>query len=191
MGKRLFAAIHLHPDATFTKQFLSLQQLLSVNRIKWVEPENIHITLKFFGETADEKIPGICKALANACNEQAVFPVKINEIGIFGSEYKPRVVMLRVAETHAICMLQQKITEELTPLGYIPDRQNFVPHLTLGRINHILDKQLFQQSLNHFRYNLNINEHAHELLLFESILHPNGPVYKPIEWFKFSATASL
>ena len=57
--KRLFAAIKIHPSARFISVLNAISASLSHERIKWVEPENMHLTLKFFGETAENKIPAM------------------------------------------------------------------------------------------------------------------------------------
>jgi 2'-5' RNA ligase len=183
MGKRLFAAIHIHPDSSFLRRFSELQHKLHLDKIKWVENENLHVTLKFFGETPEEKIPAIISALRNACNQQHDFSLQTGEIGIFGSSYKPRVIWLNLQMPEPFHTLQQSITTELEPLGYVNDRQNFVPHLTLGRINTIKDMTLFQQHMETNRNQLMLTQQAHELILFESILQPSGPVYVALEQF--------
>lgn len=183
MGKRLFAAIKLHPDQAFVAQFHAFQQKLKQNRIKWVEEENVHITLKFFGETPEKKIPEICNALAKACAGCSSFPLTLTQTGIFGSRYKPRVIWLNVLDAEPLHLLQQRIVSELEPIGFLSDRQNFVPHLTLGRINQIIDMISFQQSMDAFRNAFQHSEIINELILFESILKAEGPVYSEIERF--------
>ncbi|MFU8845056.1 MAG: 2'-5' RNA ligase family protein, partial [Bacteroidales bacterium] len=62
--KRLFAAIKVMPDEEFMRVFMTLKRDLKNEKIKWVDPENIHITLKFFGETPESKIPLINDVLS-------------------------------------------------------------------------------------------------------------------------------
>ena len=54
--KRLFAAIKVTPDENFLKIYYGLMKGLHFAKINWVKPENMHLTLKFFGETPEEKI---------------------------------------------------------------------------------------------------------------------------------------
>ncbi len=61
--KRLFAAVKIHPSPEFLKTYNSLKTGLKFSRITWVNPENIHITLKFFGETEEKRIPDISRVL--------------------------------------------------------------------------------------------------------------------------------
>ena len=62
--KRLFAALKINPDAGFLTEYRNLQAAMKYQQIKWVEERNIHITLKFFGETQESEIPAISRPLA-------------------------------------------------------------------------------------------------------------------------------
>ena len=90
--KRLFAAIKIHPSPKYISTFNELTTSLKHERIKWVEPENMHLTLKFFGETEENKIADIQLALSNAVSKSRTFTLKFSDTGIFGSRYDPRVV---------------------------------------------------------------------------------------------------
>ena len=83
--KRLFAAIKIHPSAEYIKLFNDISSSLRHERIKWVEPDNIHLTLKFFGETDETKIPAIIQAIEKSVALSKPFTLKIAHTGIFGS----------------------------------------------------------------------------------------------------------
>jgi RNA 2',3'-cyclic 3'-phosphodiesterase len=182
--KRLFAAIKIHPSDRYISIFNEISSSLRHERIKWVEPDNMHLTLKFFGETDEEQIPAINLALANAVAKSKPFSFKIANTGIFGSHYDPKVIWFGIEKQSELDSLAKNIFSELGKSGWQPDRQNFVPHLTIGRIKEIKDKPLFQQIMS--KYNtLEIQvENVVEIVLYESILLREGPVYKKVFSFK-------
>lgn len=175
--KRLFAAIKIHPSVKFLSLYNDISSSLSHERIKWVEPENMHLTLKFFGETAEERIPSINKALETAVSQSKPFNLKIENTGLFGSRYDPKVIWFGIEKQTELDTLAKNIFAELGKCGFEADRQNFVPHLTIGRIKELKDKQLFQQLIG--KYNkMDIQaENVNEIVLYESILRREGPLY--------------
>jgi RNA 2',3'-cyclic 3'-phosphodiesterase len=183
--KRLFAAIKIYPDPEFMKHFHQLKQQLSFEKIKWVEDHNIHITLKFFGETEEKKIPEIRDVLYKIADKNRSFRFRLSSIGIFGSRYDPRVIWTGIEPYDSLVLLMQAFRDELGAIGYQPDRQNLVPHLTLGRVKEIRDKQNFQDVIGRYREMVSKEMIAGEFLLYESILKREGPVYLALFTFPF------
>jgi 2'-5' RNA ligase len=183
--KRLFAAIKIHPSQQFLSIYDQLIRDFRHDNIKFVERENIHITLKFFGETDEQKIPAICKIFMNVVAKNSSFILKINRTGIFGSSYQPKVIWFGIDENPLLQKLFWNIAEELQNIGYETDRQNFVPHLTIGRIRYITDKKLFQQTLEKYKTACLQDTFVNSFTLYESILRREGPLYKIIEHFDF------
>jgi RNA 2',3'-cyclic 3'-phosphodiesterase len=183
--KRLFAAIKIQPDPEFMKQFHELKRQLSFEKIKWVEDHNIHITLKFFGETEESEIPGIKTALQKTASGNMSFGFCLRSVGIFGSRYDPRVIWTGIEPYDSLAILMKTIREDLRVAGFVPDRQNLVPHLTLGRIKEIRDKQHFQEVIGRYREMASKEMIAGEFLLYESILKREGPVYVALYSFPF------
>jgi RNA 2',3'-cyclic 3'-phosphodiesterase len=182
--KRLFAAIKIHPSARYIDIFSKISSALRHERIKWVEPENMHLTLKFFGETDEIKLPAISLALQTAASLSKPFTLKITNTGIFGSHYDPKVIWFGIEKNHEMDMLAKNIFSELSKSGWQPDRQNFVPHLTIGRIKEIKDKPLFQQIISKYNTLEIQEENVVEIVLYESILRREGPVYNTIFSYK-------
>ncbi len=178
--KRLFAAIKIHPSSRYISLFNEISASMNHERIKWVEPENMHLTLKFFGEIAENKIPAICQAMQKSASKSKPFTLSIANTGLFGSRYDPKVIWFGINKNEVLQNLTENIFAELQAVDFTRDRQNFVPHLTIGRIKEIKDKSLFQQIIS--KYNtLDIQqEHVGEIVLYESILDRKGPTYVKI-----------
>jgi len=179
--KRLFAAIKVNPSEAFLSRYYALKRNLKDEKIKWVDPGNIHITLKFFGETPEHHIPGISVALRQAAIAITPFEFSINNTGVFGSSYNPRVIWFSIEPHEDIIRLSESILRELEQIGIERNRQNFVPHLTIARIKQLEDKKFFQNVIDKNREGFIQNEEVNEFNLFESVLSPQGPIYSIIE----------
>jgi 2'-5' RNA ligase len=183
--KRLFAAIKVEPTDAFIEMYDNLKQILGFHIIKWVDPNNIHITLKFFGETPVEEIPFITAALQEALEGVKPFEIKLANTGIFGSYYSPKVIWVGINTSEMFNKLSNNVIESLEKSGYLNDRQNFVPHLTLGRIKEIKDKNHFQDVVAHFSNYAYQTQMVHGFYLYDSILRKEGPEYTVVEEFVF------
>lgn len=183
--KRLFAAIKIQPEEGLISNYWSLRNSLKDEKIRWVDPDNIHITLKFFGETPEHHIPGIAIALRESTKGISPFQISLSDTGIFGSSYKPRVIWFGVESHERLKLLFDHIVRELINIGIENDRQNFVPHLTIGRIKHLDDKKHFQKVIDHHKEVYIQKEEVSEFHLFQSILKPDGPEYRILESYCF------
>jgi 2'-5' RNA ligase len=181
--KRLFVAIKINPDRLFLSQFHEIQNRLHHERIKWVEEYNIHVTIKFFGETEETKIRDITHVLAEVAAGTSVFSFSLQDLGIFGSSYDPRVVWVGIEPYEKLASMMKLIGEKMETIGYKPDRQNLVPHLTLGRIKFLKDKNLFRQIIDQSRDISSQEIIVDRFILFESILKKEGPVYLALQTF--------
>jgi 2'-5' RNA ligase len=175
--KRLFAAIKIHPSPNYLAVFNAVSSSLRHERIKWVEPQNMHLTLKFFGETDEKQIPDICKAVETTASQSKPFTLKIADTGIFGSRYDPKVIWFGIQKQTELDNLAKNLFAVLENCGWKSDRQNFVPHLTIGRIKELKDKPLFQQIISKYSTVDIQEEKVTEVTLYESILRPEGPLY--------------
>jgi 2'-5' RNA ligase len=183
---RLFAAIHIVPDDTFTMTFQGLRQTLDYNIIKWVDLHNMHITLRFFGESSPEEVPVITEALKKSVSNIKPFNLTLENTGVFGSRYDPRVVWFGIRENPVLLELHNNISKALEEVEYFGDRQNFVPHITVGRIKEIRDKQFFQQIIDRFSNVKLLTQKVDSFTLYNSELKKEGPIYTGIETFNFN-----
>ncbi len=188
--KRLFLAI---PIKTNDNGFIPLidglkRQLAHEKRINWVKPEHIHLTLKFIGNTPNEDIPKIIDGVGEMLQNHKSFTMDFNRTGIFGSRYAPRVLWLGMQNTpQELYDLEEDTLSTFDKLGYLRDRQNFVPHITLGRIKELCEKQYFQKVVAATEQKSYIKQEVNEIILFQSILRPEGAFYKEIKRFELRA----
>ncbi len=185
--KRLFLAI---PIKTTDNGFIPLldglkRQLGHEKRINWVRPNHIHLTLKFIGNTHPNDIPKIIDELNEMFKRHKSFTMDFNRTGIFGSRYAPRVLWLGMQNTpQELLDLEEDTLTSFDKLGFLRDRQNFVPHITLGRIKELCEKQYFQKIVAGIEQKSYIKQEVNEIILYQSILQPEGAFYKEIKKFE-------
>ncbi|MEA3504918.1 MAG: RNA 2',3'-cyclic phosphodiesterase [Bacteroidota bacterium] len=184
--KRLFVAISLPVSKENRERFFDMQNSFRGDKIKWIDIDNAHLTLKFFGNTREDNIKNICEMLDEATAVSKSFVLEVSRLGVFGSKYKPRVIWIGFENSEELLFLENQIHIELQKIGFENDRQNFVPHLTMGRINSIWDKNDFQNAMDRYRETFSQKIEVNEISLIESVLTPKGPIYKIIKSFRLS-----
>ncbi len=181
--KRLFVAIKLYPDEHFLNVYYSLRKGLQHEKITWVEPEKIHITLKFIGQTTENHIADINIMLKSIAEKHYPFSFSLQSIGIFGSRYNPRVLWFGIKNGDKIKMLGEDILNVLDNAGFKRDEQNFVPHLTIGRIKRLDSKKYFQKIIDRYKTVFLQEVTVKSFTLYESVLKSSGPIYISLEHF--------
>ncbi len=184
--KRLFLAIKIQANAYFSELMNQLKEDLKHESIKWVEQDNLHLTLKFFGETPVDQIDLIVSVLSESINSQQKFSLNIENIGVFGSSYQPKLIWAGIENADVLKCLWESIQQQLKMIDYGSGRQNFVPHLTLGRIRSLNDKSLFQQIIKKHKSNKFQTFKVDRVILYESVLKSGGAVHSMIQEFPFS-----
>ena len=181
--KRLFIAVPFYPEPIFSESLNDLQYALRYDKIHWIQPQLMHFTLRFLGQTEDSKIPEIIHIIDASVKHHAPFKIQLGRLGIFGSKYQPRVLWCGIDESECFMRLHYDIETGLQ-LPKPPQEGHYVPHLTLGRIQKIVDKQRFQRILDAQRNNIRQMVSISEVILYQSILSQKLPVYKTIERFE-------
>ena len=173
--KRTFLAISIPCGTEFPALVEKLKKNLQHEHyINYVKTNQIHLTLKFLGETPEDDIPAIVEA-----KNHKPFTMDFDRTGLFGSNHVPRVLWLGMNDQpKALFDLEADLLDAFDDLGYLRDRQNFVPHLTVCRIKQLVDKQFFMQIYNSIEQKPYLHADVKELIYFQSFLQPTGPFYK-------------
>jgi 2'-5' RNA ligase len=182
--KRTFLAIPIPVGAEYPALVERLQHNLEHERrnINWCKTNQIHLTLKFIGDTPDQDIPKIIDACQQVAKRHQPFAMDFNRTGIFGSNHSPRVLWLGMKdEPKALYDLEEDILTAFDQIGYLRDRQNFVPHLTVCRIKTLVDKPFFQQVYQGIEQKTYLQANVNEIVYFQSFLQPTGAFYKTLK----------
>ena len=181
--KRTFLAIPIPVGTEFPALTQRLQRNLEHERrnINWCKPDQIHLTLKFVGDTPDQDVPKIIEACQKVAQRHQPFTMDFNRTGFFGSNRSPRILWLGMKdEPKALYDLEEDILDAFDDLGYLRDRQNFVPHLTACRIKNLIDKPFFLQICNGIEQKTYLHADVKEIVYFQSFLQPTGAFYKTL-----------
>jgi 2'-5' RNA ligase len=102
--------------------------------VKWVEPENFHLTVRFLGAVAPDRVEVITCSVRRAAATLASFELRLSGGGAFPGAARPRVLWVAVnGDVGQMIQLHRQVEAVLKPLGFPPEG-NFTPHLTLGRV---------------------------------------------------------
>lgn len=179
---RCFVAVDLPPE---TKRKLGrlIQELRKhFGDLKWVEPENLHITLKFLGEVPEAKLQAVERTLTETVRGFGPFTLRLGELGYFGSERDLRVLWLAVEEgVDPLKELAERVEAAMERIGFAREKRAFQAHLTLARARRgrrtpfrprTVPSELQRQKIP-----------VREVILFQSILRPEGPIYRKLRAF--------
>jgi 2'-5' RNA ligase len=147
-------------------------------RARWVRPGGMHLTLKFLGDIAADQVPGVVDALQAAAGGHPAFCLTAAGIGVFPGLRRPRVIWAGFSEgTGPLAGLQLSVEERLAAMGFPPEDRPFRAHLTIGRCSGPVDAAVMAAALNSFAGRCFGEFDAREIVLFQSDLAPDGPVY--------------
>lgn len=166
-ARRLFAGVAVEATEGLRRAWADLRRELQGKRIRWTRPENLHLTVEFFGATEEEAIPTLANALAVAAGASPAFALRLAGLGTFGGARHPRVLWIGV-ESPGLAALYARAAEALRAAGRSPDARAFAPHLTLGRIDRLDDPAAFAAALETHRGRFADEQTVRELILYES-----------------------
>lgn len=171
---RLFAALSL-PDGILARLSIMCS---GVPGARWVEPVNMHITLRFIGEVDDVAAEEINYNLAHI--DAPAFDLTLQGLGTFGQGFKAHSLWVGVSPTPGLIHLQNKIESAIVRTGQAPEGRKFAPHVTLARLTRPEPGRLqsFIEGNNLFKAGPFTVE---QFTLFESRTGKGGPVYTALE----------
>lgn len=145
---------------------------------KWVETENIHLTLQFLGAVEPARAPLISRALAEAVSRRVAFSIRVQGSGVFPNRGRPRVVWVGLeGDGGALRALHGDIEAGLAPLGFAPEARGFSPHVTLGRLRSENGAGALIERLDALRGEAYGQFTVDTVVLMESKLSSRGPTY--------------
>jgi len=149
--------------------------------VKWVNPQDIHITLKFLGDVATTRLDEITGALKVAAYGIKPFRLKVTGLGVFPNPQKVRVAWVGVSgDMDILEKLQQRVESNLETLGFTRESRKFAPHLTLARVREQvspMERQGFGQFISRTSFNADSDIHVNMIHLIRSQLTSRGAIY--------------
>lgn len=182
--KRIFIAIKAEAGETLFRIVSSLKSGLINEGIRWTSLDNIHITLAFLGDTEENMIRVISSELKERCEGSGKFQLTIRGIGIFKNLSDPHVIWTGIETSEKLTQLYSTVINGINEAGIKMEQRPFKPHLTLGRIKYLNDKTALKNLLDIYQ-NAEIQKvTVNEVIVYESLLKPTGPLYTPIAIIK-------
>ena len=184
--RRLFVA--LEPTDAVRRRIGAAQADLrraagrGADEIRWVAPENVHLTLQFLGAVPEERVTAVAEAVAEAARSTpGPLSLEVHGAGGFPNARRPRVVWLGVAgDLASLRSLATDLGRRLAPIGFPPEDRAFTAHLTLGRAREGRGNPGMAGALAGAREEQAVAWRATEVVLFESHLSPKGARYEAL-----------
>lgn len=174
MKKRLFIALNLPSNVRnmLGGVIAPLQEKNRHIRVKWVETENIHLTLHFLGGVDSDRVGEVEKILEIGCKNILPLQVELGELGGFPNSARPKVIWVELKEGRGnLVKLHEQLRKGLTNAGFEADMRLFKPHVTLGRVKVPQVFKGLDGSIEDCKFEVGSIE------LMESKLGPKGPSY--------------
>ena len=175
---RLFAGIPIVDEAR--REIVALLARLRESGwpVRWVHEEGLHLTLKFYGEVAPDRLEVIEEAVRFASQGAGPLALRLDALGAFPSAARPRVLWVGIDGPSALELLQDRLERGGEGIGFPPEGAPFRPHLTLGRVRegHRFPPGGLDDFADAYARAPFVGSH---LVLYESVLTTKGPRYEP------------
>jgi 2'-5' RNA ligase len=181
---RTFIAIDINPSPLLIQILNELQNKLSAEPVKWVNPGNLHLTLKFLGDTLPSQVDEVGEELNQVSKLFSSFSFDLEGLGFFKNKGIPRVLYAAIKEGEVLQQLAVEIDSRLAIIGFEPETRPFNPHLTLARIKSLKNKKGFYGATEEYRETFIQTVTVGELLFYRSVLKPEGAEYRELEKFR-------
>ena len=176
MGIRSFVAVEC--DGNILPKFMEVQGRLEATgaKIKLVEPDNIHLTVKFLGDIEDSQVEEISQVIESVSFEP--FEFRVEGVGVFPSLRRPTTIWAGITEgVGELAEVFSKVNDGLAKLGFEKDRRRFQPHLTIARIRGGENRdRLVEQLMDLEDFQFGVVK-VDRIVLKKSVLTRSGPIY--------------
>jgi RNA 2',3'-cyclic 3'-phosphodiesterase len=182
MKLRSFIAVEIPAEiqGALADRISPLKKTLPKALIRWVDPQNVHLTLKFLGDVSPADLEHLCGVLAPEVAACEPFSMSVGGLGAFPSLRRARVLWIGLAAPDALMTLSRLVETVTTRLGFPSEGRSFSPHLTVARVGQgasTTDLQRIHTALEGTKIDSIGTVHANAVTIFKSDLQPGGPVY--------------
>jgi 2'-5' RNA ligase len=178
---RAFVALKLPEN--IISSIKRIQEDLKLYRfpVRWVRPEKMHLTIKFFGEIAESDIKHIGAAMNNCAGSYAPLSLSAKGVGVFPSIARPKVIWTGISgEASLLFDLRNALENRFDEISFKKEARPFKGHLTIGRFRERADSGKLIEALKKWQSFESERFVAGELYLYKSALRPEGPVYSEL-----------
>ncbi|MGM0586787.1 MAG: RNA 2',3'-cyclic phosphodiesterase [Bacteroidota bacterium] len=182
--ERLFLALEL--PKSLTKRLLNLS--FPSGHIRWLEAGQMHLTLRFLGETSTDDKRAIISAMRETASEHGSFSLDLRGVGVFPKPEYPKVMWVGVRANKSLKLLQKGIEQAITDLNYPPSEKEFHAHVTVARCRTPRNvKDTVQDWLREYKQESFGSLDVKEFHLYKSDTQPDGAKYTKLNTFELSS----
>lgn len=148
--------------------------------VRWVPPQNMHLTLKFLGDVSPSSVEFLMQMLRNEAVNIPGFDIHLAGLGAYPNLKRPRVLYIGIQAPAALDALQRGIESASRRLGYEAEERPFSAHLTLGRVRqnaNVAEQQQIRRAIEGTQVDLPGTARVDSIHLYKSELNPGGSVY--------------
>ena len=179
---RSFIALDLPEDLIKGLQNLQDKARKHTDCVRWVRPDNIHLTLKFLGAIDEAQVEPIGRILENLTAGIEPFKLQVRGFGAFPNARNPKVIWVGMDDhQQRLVQFQEKLEATLATIGFAPEKRGYSPHLTLGRIKESRGKRDIEQLIEKYKDEDLGYFTAGSIVFYRSDLQPSGPVYSSLK----------
>ncbi|MCS7223533.1 MAG: RNA 2',3'-cyclic phosphodiesterase [Armatimonadetes bacterium] len=153
--------------------------------VKWVERDNLHLTIKFLGQFPDERVDDLSQRLQEVCRSVQPFVFNVEGTGVFPDWKRPRVIWIGVRDGELLKQVHKKVEGVTSRLGVEREERPFHPHITVGRVRTHQEIKPLMDAVKSLKDEPFGSVRADHLTFFESRLTSQGPIYRVISRFAF------
>jgi 2'-5' RNA ligase len=178
---RVFTGIKLD-ESSRVNLISALKEFKKISSpIKWVKPENIHLTLRFLGEMPEDRAALLCRSLSAVNYRSGAFTLRIRGFGKFGRRKDVRILWGGIEALTPLKELYSDLEEQLSKLGFKREERPFSPHLTLGRNKKVFDFRRILDIIEENRSTEIAELKVKAFQVFKSTLTADGPIYSVLK----------
>lgn len=154
--------------------------------LKLVDLDNIHLTLKFLGDTDEALIDDIVRAMTLSVEHIEPFTMEMKGTGAFPNLNYMKVIWVGLENADALVTIAKTLDRELTKLGFKREKRGFHPHITMARVKGARKKNILAQVINEHKDETFGSQKVECIRLKKSVLSREGPTYSTVKEVKFS-----
>jgi len=175
---RTFIAVSLSSSILASVEKLMRTLQTDCEEVRWVEPKNLHVTLKFLGDIPLNDLPQLIHTITQSTSQTDSFDLTFQGFGAFPNRESPKTIWIGCREgSERLVQLAEKIDEGLHSLGFPREARRFSPHLTIGRIKKPVQGSPLMSIFDEQQDRLFGSCSISEVQIISSELTRRGPIY--------------
>lgn len=177
---RLFVALELNESIKAAVRRLQDKLARSCEGVKWTPPEQVHLTVKFLGEVADQDVPKVVEAVTSAGTQSTEFTLNVENCGCFPLGGPVRIVWVGAKDdTGNLLRCVNAVEDEMEKLGFAREQRPFAAHLTIGRVKEDHSRGQIRTAVSAAKFE-RMSQEIKSMTLMSSVLSPKRPTYAPL-----------